>query len=43
VTGRTADALGVELLVLPGLDHRTGLMATDEVMALVAPYLATTT
>lgn len=40
---RTADALGVELVELPGLDHRTGLMATDVVMAVVAPFLATTT
>jgi pimeloyl-ACP methyl ester carboxylesterase len=38
---RTAVALGVELLEIPGLDHRTGLTATDAVMALVAPFLAT--
>jgi len=36
---RTARALGVELHELPGLDHRTGLSATDRVMAVVEPLL----
>lgn len=37
---RTARALGVEFHELPGLDHRTGLSATDPVMAVVEPFLA---
>lgn len=37
---RTAQALGVEFHELPGLDHRTGLSATDQVMAVVEPFLA---
>jgi pimeloyl-ACP methyl ester carboxylesterase len=37
---RTARALGVEFHELPGLDHRTGLSATDRVMAVVEPFLA---
>lgn len=37
---RTARALGVELQVLPGLDHRTGLSATDRILAIVEPFLA---
>jgi pimeloyl-ACP methyl ester carboxylesterase len=36
---RTARALGVEFHELPGLDHRTGLSATDRVMAVVEPFL----
>ena len=36
---RTARALRVEFLELPGLDHRTGLSATDRVMAVVEPFL----
>jgi pimeloyl-ACP methyl ester carboxylesterase len=39
---RTADALGVELIELPGRDHRTALMATEAAMAFVAPFLAAT-
>jgi pimeloyl-ACP methyl ester carboxylesterase len=37
---RTARALGVEFHELPGLDHRTGLSATDRVMAVVEPFLS---
>jgi hypothetical protein len=37
---RTARTLGVEFHELPGLDHRTGLSATDRVMAVVEPFLA---
>jgi pimeloyl-ACP methyl ester carboxylesterase len=37
---RTAEALGVELHELPGLDHRSGLSATDRIMAVVEPFLA---
>ena len=37
--GRTAQALGVDFYELPGLDHRTGLSATDRVMAVVEPFL----
>jgi pimeloyl-ACP methyl ester carboxylesterase len=37
---RTARALGVEFNELPGLDHRTGLSATDRVMLAVEPFLA---
>jgi pimeloyl-ACP methyl ester carboxylesterase len=36
---RTARALRVEFHELPGLDHRTGLSATDRVMAVVEPFL----
>jgi pimeloyl-ACP methyl ester carboxylesterase len=36
---RTAHALGVDFHELPGLDHRTGLSATDRVMAVVEPFL----
>ena len=36
---RTAQALRVEFHELPGLDHRTGLSATDRVMAVVEPFL----
>jgi pimeloyl-ACP methyl ester carboxylesterase len=36
---RTAQALGIEFHELPGLDHRTGLSATDRVMADVEPFL----
>jgi pimeloyl-ACP methyl ester carboxylesterase len=36
----TARALGVEFHELPRLDHRTGLSATDRVMAVVEPFLA---
>ena len=35
----TAQALGVEFHELPGLDHRTGLSATDQVMPVVEPVL----
>jgi pimeloyl-ACP methyl ester carboxylesterase len=38
--GRTAQALGVQLHVLPGLDHDGGIMAIDQVMAIVEPFLA---
>ena len=37
---RTAQALRVEFHELSGLDHRTGLSATDRVMAVVEPFLA---
>lgn len=37
---RTARALGVAFHELRGLDHRTGLSATDRVMAVVEPFLA---
>jgi hypothetical protein len=36
---RTAQALGVEFHELNRLDHRTGLSATDQVMAVVEPFL----
>jgi pimeloyl-ACP methyl ester carboxylesterase len=36
---RTARALGVKFHELSGLDHRTGLSATDRVMAVVEPLL----
>lgn len=37
---RTAQALRAEFHELPGLDHRTGLSATNRVMAVVDPFLA---
>ena len=37
---RTARALGVDVHELRGLDHRTGLSATDQVLAVVEPFLA---
>jgi hypothetical protein len=40
VSDIAAQALGVEFHELPGLDHRTGLSATDRVMAVVEPFLA---
>lgn len=40
VIAATAEALGVELHVLRGLDHDTGLMEIDQVMAVVEPFLA---
>jgi hypothetical protein len=36
---RTAQALRVEFHELSGLDHRTGLSATDRVMAVVEPFV----
>lgn len=36
----TARALGAEFHELRGLDHRTGLSATDRVLAVVEPFLA---
>ena len=35
----TAQALRVEVHELSGLDHRTGLSATDRVMVVVEPFL----
>lgn len=40
---RTARALRVEFHELRGLDHRTGLSETDQVMAVVEPFLAAVT
>jgi pimeloyl-ACP methyl ester carboxylesterase len=36
---RTAQALGAELRVLPGLDHDSAISVIDQVMAAVVPFL----
>lgn len=37
--GRTAQAPGVDFFELPGLENRSGLSATDRVMAVIEPFL----